>query len=206
MELEVGGGFYTLAAGVPLENAKDKLGILYLTELEDAAGRPGKVCSWLKQIACVQVTCESKSDWDAFKAIAAKVSELSRIHLPAPVRDVVMTPLAHDTPAEMAQRVVVMYAGRKVEEASVEELFAQPQHPYTAVLIGSIPSMLAICTGVTCSTNSWKRCLPGAPRSGQRQLVQRRLGQQHLQLQHQRHPDVGPDRRLLVASMLVTHG
>ena len=33
--------------------------------------------------------------------------------------------------AEMAQRVVVMYAGRKVEEAPVDELFAQPRHPYT---------------------------------------------------------------------------
>jgi len=61
--LEVGGSFYTLVPGVHLEHAKDKLGILYLTELEDAAGRPEKVCSWLKQISCVQVTCESKSDW-----------------------------------------------------------------------------------------------------------------------------------------------
>jgi hypothetical protein len=34
-----------------------------LTELEDAIGRPAKVCSWLKQTACAQVTCESKSDW-----------------------------------------------------------------------------------------------------------------------------------------------
>jgi SAM-dependent methyltransferase len=61
--LEIGGSFYTLVPGVHLENAKDKLGILYLTELEDAAGRPLNVCSWLKQTACVQVTCESKSDW-----------------------------------------------------------------------------------------------------------------------------------------------
>ena len=61
--LQVGGAFYTLVPGVHLENAKDKLGILYLTELEDAAGRPLKVCSWLKQTACAQVTCESKSDW-----------------------------------------------------------------------------------------------------------------------------------------------
>jgi SAM-dependent methyltransferase len=61
--LEVGGSFYTLVPGVHLENAKDKLGILYLTELEDAAGRPEKVCSWLKRTACAQVTCESKSDW-----------------------------------------------------------------------------------------------------------------------------------------------
>ena len=61
--LEVGGVFYTLVPGVHLEDGKDKLGILYLTELEDAAGRPEKVCSWLKKTACAQVTCESKSDW-----------------------------------------------------------------------------------------------------------------------------------------------
>src|ERR1043166_1636037 len=36
--------------------------------------------------------------------------------------------------AETAQRVIVMYAGRKVEEADVEALFEQPQHPYTAGL------------------------------------------------------------------------
>jgi peptide/nickel transport system ATP-binding protein len=41
--------------------------------------------------------------------------------------------------AETAQRVVVMYAGRVVEEASVELLFAQPLHPYTQGLIRSIP-------------------------------------------------------------------
>lgn len=41
--------------------------------------------------------------------------------------------------AEVAQRVVVMYAGKVVEEASVEELFANPRHPYTQGLIRSIP-------------------------------------------------------------------
>jgi oligopeptide/dipeptide ABC transporter ATP-binding protein len=43
--------------------------------------------------------------------------------------------------AEMAQRVVVMYAGRKVEEASVEALFERPRHPYTLGLLGSIPRL-----------------------------------------------------------------
>ena len=43
--------------------------------------------------------------------------------------------------AETAQRVIVMYAGRKVEEASVEDLFARPQHPYTRGLMGSIPRL-----------------------------------------------------------------
>jgi oligopeptide/dipeptide ABC transporter ATP-binding protein len=43
--------------------------------------------------------------------------------------------------AETADRVVVMYAGRKVEEASVDDLFERPGHPYTKGLLGSIPSL-----------------------------------------------------------------
>jgi peptide/nickel transport system ATP-binding protein len=43
--------------------------------------------------------------------------------------------------AETTQRVAVMYAGRKVEEASVEELFARPMHPYTRGLMRAIPHL-----------------------------------------------------------------
>ncbi|MBM3596734.1 MAG: ABC transporter ATP-binding protein [Alphaproteobacteria bacterium] len=43
--------------------------------------------------------------------------------------------------AEMAERVVIMYAGRKVEEAPVEALFTRPRHPYTIGLLGSIPRL-----------------------------------------------------------------
>ena len=43
--------------------------------------------------------------------------------------------------AEMAQRVVVMYAGRKVEEATAQELFGNPQHPYTRGLLGAVPKL-----------------------------------------------------------------
>ena len=42
--------------------------------------------------------------------------------------------------AETADRVVVMYAGRKVEEAAVDDLFEAPLHPYTAGLIGATPT------------------------------------------------------------------
>lgn len=45
--------------------------------------------------------------------------------------------------AETAQRVVVMYAGRKVEEAAVDQLFTEPLHPYTRGLMGSIPHLPA---------------------------------------------------------------
>ena len=43
--------------------------------------------------------------------------------------------------AETAHRVIVMYAGRKVEEATVGELFARPLHPYTVGLMNSIPRL-----------------------------------------------------------------
>ncbi len=43
--------------------------------------------------------------------------------------------------AENADRVIVMYAGRKVEEADVDDLFERPAHPYTRGLLGSIPHL-----------------------------------------------------------------
>ncbi|MSP87438.1 MAG: ABC transporter ATP-binding protein [Alphaproteobacteria bacterium] len=51
--------------------------------------------------------------------------------------------------AEMAQRVVVMYAGRKVEEAPVDELFARPLHPYTRGLMASVPRLGSSLDGQT---------------------------------------------------------
>jgi peptide/nickel transport system ATP-binding protein len=42
--------------------------------------------------------------------------------------------------ADIADRVVVMYAGRVVEQARVEELFARPRHHYTSALLGAIPT------------------------------------------------------------------
>ncbi|MCO5161784.1 MAG: ABC transporter ATP-binding protein [Mesorhizobium sp.] len=43
--------------------------------------------------------------------------------------------------AEVADRVVVMYAGRKVEEASVAKLLGSPRHPYTIGLLGAVPRL-----------------------------------------------------------------
>ncbi|MHB1397910.1 MAG: nitrate reductase subunit alpha [Trichloromonadaceae bacterium] len=53
--------------------------------------------------AAVPPCWESKSDWDIFKGLAKKFSELAAVHFPEPVRDIVAVPLMHDTPAEMAQ-------------------------------------------------------------------------------------------------------
>jgi peptide/nickel transport system ATP-binding protein len=46
--------------------------------------------------------------------------------------------------AQTAQRVIVMYAGKKVEEASVEALFESPRHPYTRGLMASMPGVLSL--------------------------------------------------------------
>src|SRR5262245_8386242 len=51
--------------------------------------------------------------------------------------------------AEVAERVMVMYAGRKVEEAPVAKLFRAPRHPYTRGLLGAVPRLGASLSGKT---------------------------------------------------------
>jgi peptide/nickel transport system ATP-binding protein len=46
--------------------------------------------------------------------------------------------------AQTAQRVIVMYAGKKVEEATVEALFENPRHPYTRGLMASMPAVITL--------------------------------------------------------------
>jgi peptide/nickel transport system ATP-binding protein len=57
--------------------------------------------------------------------------------------DAAIVLITHDlgVVAEMAERVVVMYAGRKVEEAPVRDLFRRPLHPYTKGLLASVPRL-----------------------------------------------------------------
>ncbi|MDC0188316.1 ABC transporter ATP-binding protein [bacterium] len=52
--------------------------------------------------------------------------------------------ITHDmaSVAEMAERVMVMYAGRKVEEGPVEEILTNPLHPYTQGLIRCVPHLM----------------------------------------------------------------
>jgi len=73
--------------------------------------------------------------------IQAQVLDLMRA-----LRDEMQTAIlliTHDlgVVAEMAHRVVVMYAGQVVEEASVDALFAMPQHPYSVGLMGAVASL-----------------------------------------------------------------
>lgn len=72
--------------------------------------------------------------------------------------------------AEVAERVIVMYAGRKVEEAPVGELFAAPAHPYTAGLLGAVPRLGSSLDGeqqrlteIPGIVPSLSRPIPGCP-------------------------------------------
>ncbi|MFL5580622.1 MAG: ABC transporter ATP-binding protein [Gemmatimonadaceae bacterium] len=63
--------------------------------------------------------------------------------------------------AEIARRVIVMYAGEVVEEAPVDELFARPHHPYTEGLLSAMPAMgqqrerLAVIPGTVPPPTAW---------------------------------------------------
>ena len=65
--------------------------------------------------AAVPPCWESKSDWQIFRALAKKFSELAQRHFTEPVWDIVATPLAHDTPAEIAQPTMKAWWRGEVE-------------------------------------------------------------------------------------------
>jgi peptide/nickel transport system ATP-binding protein len=72
--------------------------------------------------------------------------------------------------AEMADEVLVMYAGQIVESADVADIFADPQHPYTIGLLGSIPRLdvererLATIEGTVPGANNQPKGCRFAPR------------------------------------------
>ncbi len=81
--------------------------------------------------------------------IQAQILDLMR-DLKARVGAAIML-ITHDlgVVAEVANQVVVMYAGRKVEEAPVRQLFARPRHPYTQGLLGAVPKLGSSLAGGT---------------------------------------------------------
>src|SRR5580700_1402374 len=86
--------------------------------------------------------------------------------------DAAIVLITHDlgVVAEMAERVVVMYAGHKVEEAPVKPLFRRPLHPYTKGLLGSVPRLGVASVGdagrlaeIPGTVPSLKEEIPGCP-------------------------------------------
>lgn len=89
-----GGEFFTVLQDVSSEEGSNKPhyeGSPYLTELVGADGAPLKVCSWLKSISCVEVTCVLRADWkppvEAYRVRKmcedVKIPELVPVHYQA---------------------------------------------------------------------------------------------------------------------------
>jgi peptide/nickel transport system ATP-binding protein len=133
-----------------LERAIQMLRLVHIPEAAQRAGEyPHQLSGGMRQrvmiamaLACnpkLLIADEPTTALDV--TIQAQILDLMR-ELKAKI-DAAIILITHDlgVVAEMAERVVVMYAGRKAEEGPVAELFRRPLHPYTQGLLASVPRL-----------------------------------------------------------------
>ena len=136
--------------GVALAKAVDMLRLVHIPEAERRIGEyPHQLSGGMRQrvmiamaLACnpkLLIADEPTTALDV--TIQAQILDLMR-ELKQKIDSAIVL-ITHDlgVVAEMAQRVVVMYAGRKAEEAPVGRLFRRPLHPYTKGLLASVPRL-----------------------------------------------------------------
>ena len=139
-----------LSRGEAMTRAIEMLGLVNIPEPKQRAGEyPHQLSGGMRQrvMIAMALACDPKL------LIADEPTTALDVTIQAQILDLMrglkeqtgaaILLITHDlgVVAEMAQRVVVMYAGRKVEEAPVAELFAQPRHPYTQGLLKSVPQL-----------------------------------------------------------------
>ncbi len=135
-----------------LARAADMLRLVHIPEAERRIGQyPHQLSGGMRQrvmiamaLACnprLLIADEPTTALDV--TIQAQILDLMR-ELKEQI-DAAIVLITHDlgVVAEMAQRVVVMYAGRRAEEAPVKALFRRPLHPYTKGLLNSVPRLSA---------------------------------------------------------------
>jgi peptide/nickel transport system ATP-binding protein len=140
--------------GVPWRAARDRAGeMLELVRIADARRRldeyPHQLSGGMRQrvMIAMALSCDPRV------LIADEPTTALDVTIQAQILDLMLelkektgtaiVLITHDlgVVAETTQRVVVMYAGRKVEEAPVEVLFEEPLHPYTRGLMRAIPRL-----------------------------------------------------------------
>jgi peptide/nickel transport system ATP-binding protein len=145
-----------LGRAAALDRAGEMLRVVHIAEVRRRLGEyPHQLSGGMRQrvmiamaLACnpkVLIADEPTTALDV--TIQAQILDLMR-ELQAKIGAAIVL-ITHDlgVVAEMAQRVVVMYAGRKVEEAAVAALFGRPLHPYTRGLLASMPRLGASLAG-----------------------------------------------------------
>src|SRR5437763_3817315 len=163
-----------------LARAVDMLRLVHIPEPERRVEQyPHQLSGGMRQrvmiamaLACnpkLLIACEPTTALDV--TIQAQILDLMR-ELKQKI-DAAIVLITHDlgVVAEMTQRVVVMYAGRKAEEAPVRELFRRPLHPYTKGVLNSVPHLgaslaperLPRLAEIRGTVPSLKEQLPGCP-------------------------------------------
>jgi peptide/nickel transport system ATP-binding protein len=168
-----------LSRNVALARAVDMLRLVHIPEPERRATEyPHQLSGGMRQrvmiamaLACnpkLLIADEPTTALDV--TIQAQILDLMR-ELKQKI-DAAIVLITHDlgVVAEMAQRVVVMYAGRKAEEAPVGPLFRRPLHPYTKGLLNSVPRLGATLAGeraplaeIPGTVPSLREMIPGCP-------------------------------------------
>jgi len=168
-----------LSRNVALARAVDMLRLVHIPEPERRATEyPHQLSGGMRQrvmiamaLACnpkLLIADEPTTALDV--TIQAQILDLMR-ELKQKI-DAAIVLITHDlgVVAEMAQRVVVMHAGRKAEEAHVGPLFRQPLHPYTKGLLNSVPRLGATLAGeraplaeIPGTVPSLREMIPGCP-------------------------------------------
>jgi peptide/nickel transport system ATP-binding protein len=168
-----------LSRKTALDRANDMLRLVHISEPERrAAEYPHQLSGGMRQrvmiamaLACnpkLLIADEPTTALDV--TIQAQILDLMR-ELKQKI-DAAIVLITHDlgVVAEMAQRVVVMYAGRKAEEAPVGPLFRRPLHPYTKGLLNSVPRLGATLAGervplaeIPGTVPSLREAIPGCP-------------------------------------------
>jgi peptide/nickel transport system ATP-binding protein len=183
-----------LARRLARERAVAMLRLVHIPEADRRAGEyPYQLSGGMRQrvmiamaLACnpkLLIADEPTTALDV--TIQAQILDLMR-ELKAKI-DAAIVLITHDlgVVAEMAERVVVMYAGRKAEEASVADLFRRPLHPYTQGLLASVPRLGASVgraepprlSEIRGTVPSLREAIPGcpfAPRCGHASEICRR--------------------------------
>jgi peptide/nickel transport system ATP-binding protein len=169
-----------LSRNKALTRAVDMLRLVHIPEAERRIGEyPHQLSGGMRQrvmiamaLACnpkLLIADEPTTALDV--TIQAQILDLMR-ELKQKI-DAAIVLITHDlgVVAEMAQRVVVMYAGRKAEEAPVGTLFRRPLHPYTRGLLASVPRLGASLereqaprlAEIPGTVPSLKEAIPGCP-------------------------------------------
>jgi oligopeptide/dipeptide ABC transporter ATP-binding protein len=139
-----------LSRGDAMDRAVEMLGRVHIPEPERRAhAYPHQLSGGMRQrvMIAMAVSCNPKLLIADEPTTALDVTIQAQIlDLMRELQDTLGTAIVlitHDmgVVAENADRVVVMYAGRKVEEANAKDLFECPGHPYTRGLLGSIPNL-----------------------------------------------------------------